>query len=385
MSKGVQDIVEVLRGILPEGRTYPLHEPIFTGNEKKYVDDCIDTGWVSYVGSYVTGFEEKLASAMGVKHAVATVNGTTALHVALMLCGVERDHEVLCPALTFIASANAISYCGAVPNFIEVSRDTLGVCPEKLDAYLSQIARKDSAGHVVNAQTGKRISALVLMHCFGHPVDMDACLQVAGKYDIPVIEDAAESLGSYYKGRHTGGDGKLSILSFNGNKVVTTGGGGAIATNDTALAQRAKFLTTTAKKPHAYLFLHEEVGYNYRLPNINAALGVAQLEQLPAFLARKRALAARYREGFKAIGNTAQFFNEPKDCESNYWLNAILVPDRATRDSLLEASNAIGIMTRPVWEPMHTLPMYKHCPRADLTLTAELADRIVNIPSSANL
>lgn len=385
MSKAAQDILDVLRGVLPEGKNYPLHEPVLKGNEKKYINDCIDTGWVSYVGSYVTDFEKKLADFMGVKHCIATVNGTVALHIALMLAGVERGDEVLCPALTFIASANAIHYCGAVPNFVEVSRETLGVCPDKLEAYLAKTATRDSAGRTVNKTTGQRIAALVVMHCFGHPVDMDGCKRVADAYGIAIVEDAAESIGSYYKGRHTGGDGVLSILSFNGNKVVTTGGGGAIATNDDALAARAKFLTTTAKKPHPYLFIHEEVGYNYRMPNINAAMGVAQLEQLPQFLANKRALAARYDAAFKSLGNSVTFFKEPDSCQSNYWLNAILVPDRAVRDVLLEASNGQGLMTRPVWEPMHKLPMYASAPRADLAVTEELADRVVNIPSSANL
>ena len=376
----------VLRALLPEGRSYPLHEPIFAGNEKKYVNECIDTGWVSSVGSYVNAFEAKMAEYTGVKYAVAAVNGTAAVHMTLILAGVARDEEILCPSLTFIATANAVHYCGAIPHFIDVSPTTLGVCPERLDTYLSGIVKTGPDGKsAINTKTGRRIAALLIMHCFGHPVDIEGCQRVAAKYNIPLVEDATESLGSKYKGTHTGGAGLVSSFSFNGNKIITTGGGGAILTNDPEIAARAKHLTTTAKQPHPYLFVHNEVGYNYRLPNINAAMGVAQLEQLPAFVAKKRALATRYQEAFKSLGNSVTFFKEPADCQSNYWLNAILVPDRATRDALLEASNSNGIMTRPVWEPMHKLAMYAACPRADLDVTEHLADRIVNIPSSANL
>lgn len=385
MSRIADDILDVLRGVLPAGRSYPLHEPIFKGNEKTYVDECIDTGWVSSVGSYVTGFEEKLAAFVGVRHVVAAVNGTAALHICLKLAGVEQESEVLCPALTFIASANAVHYCGAVPNFVDVSPETLGVCPDRLEAYLEQTAHTAPDGTLRNKLTGRKIAALLVMHCLGHPVDLDGCARVCARFNIPLVEDAAESVGSYYKDRHTGGFGLLSAFSFNGNKIITTGGGGAIATNDSELAARAKHITTTAKKSHPYLFIHDEVGYNYRMPNINAAMGVAQLEQLPGFVASKRALAARYRDAFAAMGDTVRFVSEPAGCRSNYWLNAIVVPDRAARDALLEASNAQGIMTRPVWEPMHTLPMYADCPRDGLDVTHDLADRIVNIPSSANL
>ncbi len=385
MSRTAADVVSILRGMLPEGRFYPLHEPVSPGQEKAYVSDCIDTGRVSSVGSYVSGFEEKLAAFLGVKHVIAAVNGTAALHICLQLAGASQNDEVLCPSLTFIASANAVHYCGAIPHFVDVSPDTLGVCPARLETYLESIAVTGPDGKTHNKNTGRNRAALVVMHFFGHPVDIDGCARVCARFGIPLVEDAAESVGSYYHGRHTGGFGLLSAFSFNGNKIITTGGGGAIATNDSALAARAKHITTTAKKPHPYLFVHDEVGYNYRMPNINAALGVAQLEQLPVFLAAKRDLATRYREAFAVLDNRVRFISEPAGCHSNYWLNALLVPDRAERDALLEASNAQGIMTRPVWEPMHTLDMYADCPRDALDTTAELAARIVNIPSSANL
>lgn len=366
-------------------QTLALHEPEFAGREWEYVKDCIDTGWVSSVGAYVDRFERDLAAYTGVAHAVATSNGTSALHVCLLLAGVRPGDEVLLPALTFIATANAVSYAGAVPHFVDSETVSLGVDAAKLEAHLAEGAELVD-GICVNRRTRAPIRALVVMHVFGHPADLDAIDAVARRWNLVLIEDAAESLGSTYHGRHTGHLGRLSALSFNGNKVVTTGGGGAVLTNDAALGRHAKHLTTTARVPHRWNFIHDEVGYNYRLPNLNAALGCAQLERLPDMVARKRQLAARYDAAFAAVPGL-RFLREPAGTTSNYWLNAIVLDraDLATRDALLTRLNDAGYMSRPVWTLMHRLPMYAACPRADLTVAEQMEACVINLPSSAKL
>jgi len=382
-----ENILNALRKVLPErGSPVALHEPCFSGNEWVYVKECIDTGWVSSAGKFVDRFEQQLADYTGVKRAVAVVNGTAALHVCLGLVGVEQGDEVIMPTLTFIATANAVSYCGAIPHFVDSEETTLGLDPRKLGQYLQEIAEIRPEG-TFNKTTGHRIKAVVPMHTFGHPVDLDPLLEVCCRYRLELVEDAAESLGSYYKGRHTGNWGKVSALSFNGNKIVTTGGGGAILTNDEELGKLAKHLTTTARVPHCWSFIHDRVGYNYRLPNINAALGCAQLEKLPDFINNKRELAAKYREAFAGIDGI-RFFSEPGFARSNYWLNALLLDQGLAdqRDALLDMTNSEGIMTRPVWTLMHQLDIYRGCPRMESLAAAEnLERRLINIPSSANL
>lgn len=379
-------IIDTLRECLPDREgTIPLHEPLFEGNEWDYVRECIDTGWVSSVGSYVDRFEKDLADYTGAARAVVVMNGTAALHACLRLAGVERDDEVLIPALTFVATANAVAYQGAIPHFVDSEERTLGLDAEKLDAYLSEIAEVRD-GACFNRQTGRRIPAVVPMHAYGHPVDVDALLEVCDRYHITLIEDAAESLGSLYKGTHTGRFGRMAALSFNGNKTITTGGGGAILTDDEALADRAKHLTTTAKKPHRWAYAHDATGYNYRLPNLNAALGCAQLERLPSFLERKRVLAARYRDAFAGVDGVS-FFEEPDFAQSNYWLNVLLLDEEVAdqRDAVLDQTNDAGLMTRPTWQLLHTLPMYEHCPHMDLSTATSLQRRLVNIPSTPDL
>jgi len=379
-------IIGALRGVLPPNRDFiPLHEPCFYGNEWNYVKECLDSGWVSSAGNYVGRFEQLLADYTGIKHAVAVVNGTAALHIGLQLAGVTAGDEVLIPALTFVATANAVSYGGAIPHFADSAESTLGLDPGKLDSYLQEVARVNLQG-CFNQKSGRRIKAAVPMHTFGHPVDMEPLVEVCRKYRLELIEDAAESLGSFYQGCHTGSWGRVSILSFNGNKIVTTGGGGAIMTNDKCLAGQARHLTTQAKLPHRWSFNHDRLGYNYRMPNINAALGCAQMEQLPEFVRKKRALAARYREALAAIEG-AEVFMESSQARSNYWLNVLLLNKNYSdqRDNLLALSNSQGIMTRPAWTLMPELPMYRNCPRMDLKTAADLEKRIVNLPSSAYL
>jgi perosamine synthetase len=374
-------VVSALRNVLPDGLA-ALHEPHFSGNEWVYVKECLDTGWVSSVGKFVDRFEHDLAEATGARHAVAVVNGTAALHICLKLAGVEPGDEVLMPALTFVATANAVSHCGAVPNFVDVDEATLGMAASALRDYLENITDLRD-GACFNRQTGRRIRALLPMHTFGHPSDLDALADVAARFRLELIEDAAESLGSYYKGRHTGNVGRLSALSFNGNKIITTGGGGAILTNDADLAKLAKHITTTAKLPHRWLFEHDMVAYNYRLPNINAALGCAQLEQLPGFLDSKRQLFQRYRTAFAGVAGE-HIVEEPAACRSNYWLQTLLLDEDSAdrRDDILAATNDAGLMTRPAWTPMHRLTPYANCPRAELPVAESLERRIVNLPSS---
>lgn len=381
----IEQTLAALHQVLPHKPSLPLHEPVFAGNEWNYVKECLDTGWVSSVGKFVDRFEQQLAEYTGVKRAVAVVNGTAALHVCLRLVGVRQDDEVLIPALTFIATANAVSYCGAIPHLVDSEERTLGIDPARLAEYLDEITELRGED-CFNTLTGRRIKAVVPMHAFGHAVDLDPLLAVCQRYQLELVEDAAESLGSFYKGRHTGNWGKVSALSFNGNKVITTGGGGAILTNDEELGKFAKHLTTTAKVPHKWLFDHDQIGYNYRLPNLNAALGCAQLEQLPGFLAAKRRLAEAYQHAFASVAGV-RFFTEPPTSQSNYWLNVLLLdkPLAHQRDALLDATNAEGLMTRPAWTLMHKLPMYAHCPRMALPIAEDIESRLINIPSSSNL
>lgn len=381
----VEKVIEALIKVLPKERPIALHEPMFAGNEWAYVKECLDTGWVSSVGMFVNKFEEFLADFTGVNRAVAIVNGTSALHICLLLVGVVPGDEVLVPTLTFVATANAVAYCGAVPHFVDIEERTLGLDPHKLKYYLDENAELRK-GVCYNRKTGRRIKAVVPVHTFGHPVDLDPLFEVCRHYNLEMVEDGAESLGSYYKGRHLGNWGHVSALSFNGNKVVTTGGGGAIITNDESLAAKAKHLTTTARIPHQWVFYHDEVGYNYRLPNINAALGCAQLEQLPNFLKKKRSLARRYEKAFKDIKNV-RFFVETNFAQSNYWLNVLLLDEECAneRDNLLELTNSMGITTRPAWVLMHKLATFKHCPKMDLSVSESIEKRLINIPSSAIL
>jgi perosamine synthetase len=377
-------IVEILRSTLSLDRgPVSLHEPQFAGNEWAYVKECLDSGWVSSVGKFVDRFEEDLASYTGARRAIAVVNGTAALHVCLKLVGVAAGDEVIIPSLTFVATANAVTYCGAVPHFAECEERTLGLDPAALGRYLENISYCGADG-CINRLTGRRIKAVVPMHTFGHPVDLDPLLEVCKSFRLELVEDAAESLGSFYKGEHTGNRGRVSALSFNGNKVITTGGGGAILTNDEDLGRLAKHLTTTAKVPHRWEFNHDMVGYNYRMPNLNAALGCAQLELLPGFLERKRGLAERYRQAFAGFEGL-RFFTEPDFARSNYWLNTLLLDEELAgeRDAVLAATNDAGIMTRPAWTPMHRLPMFSDAPRMELPVTESLAARLINIPSSA--
>lgn len=362
-----------------------LHEPSFDGNEWLYIKECLDSTFVSSVGKFVDRFEADLVSFTHAKYAVSVVNGTSALHIALLLAGVKAGDEVLVPALTFIATANAITYCNATPHFVDSDAITLGIDAVKLRDYLLSHTEQQS-GQCVNRSTGQVIRALVPMHAFGHPVNVDGLLAIAKDFNIALVEDAAESLGSYYHGQHTGTFGLLGTLSFNGNKTITTGGGGAILTNDAALARHAKHLTTTAKLPHAWEFRHDEIGYNYRLPNLNAALGCAQLEQLPAKLAAKRALFARYQSAFAQVAGV-KLMTEPARCQSNYWLQTLLLDTEYAdqRDAILKVTNDAGFMTRPAWILMHELVPFKKCPRMDLTMAQSLAQHLINIPSSSGL
>jgi len=362
----------------------PLHEPRFIGNEKKYLNECIDSTFVSSVGKFVDLFEKMITEYTGSKYSVAAVNGTNALHIALMLSGVKQGDEVITQALTFIATANAISYCGANPVFIDVDKETLGLSHEKLEEFLSEKTYFDkSIKKQVNKHTKRPISACLPMHTFGHPAKIDKIVEICNKYNIPVVEDAAESLGSIYKNQHTGTFGKFGILSFNGNKTITTGGGGMILTNDQKLAKLAKHLTTQAKVPHPWEYAHDYIGYNYRLTNLQAALGVAQMESLPKFIENKRKLAKQYNEFFSSIG--IKFVTEPKHSKSNYWLNAIELKNLDERNKFLETTNNSGVMTRPIWKLMNKLPMFKDCQAENLENSEFFEQRVVNIPSSVIL
>lgn len=374
-----KDVVDFIRELYHTDELIPLHAPRFIGNEKKYLNECIDTTFVSSVGKFVDKFEEMTAKYTGAKKAVVCVNGTEALHMALMLSGVKAGDEVITQPLTFVATANAIAYTGAHPVFIDVDMDTMGLSPVSVEEFLIEFGDMRNDGFCYNKVTGNRISACVPMHTFGHPVKIEALVKICEKFNIALVEDAAESIGSKYKGQHTGTFGKFGIISYNGNKTITTGGGGMILTNDEELGNLAKHLTTQAKIPHPWEYAHDRVGYNYRMPNINAALGVAQMESLDTFIEKKRELAAIYKSFFDSIG--IHFFSEPNDCYSNYWLNAIIFESKTERDQFIEYTNSKNVMTRSIWRLMNKLKMYKNCRTGSLENSIWLEDRVVNIPS----
>ncbi|BBD09331.1 LegC family aminotransferase [Desulfovibrio ferrophilus] len=388
-----RDFVRVLKSVLGDAQTQvPLHAPFFPGKEKAYLQDCLDSTFVSSVGQYVDRFERLIEEYTGAPHAVAVVNGTAALHAALVLAGVGPGDEVILPALTFVATANAVSYCGSVPHFADSDRLTLGLDPLRLGKHLEAVVEMRD-GQPFNSETQRRIAAVVPVHVFGHSVDMDLLLEVCGSYGIPIVEDAAESLGTFYKGRHTGRLGLLGTLSFNGNKIITTGGGGAILTEDAELARRARHLTTTAKLPHAWKYEHDQVGFNYRMPNINAALGCGQMESLEQFVNNKRRLAERYCRAFGEIEGL-ECYVEPEFSESNYWLNAVLLNRasgdtlssvRALRNKIIGSCADAGYMLRPVWNLLPTLPMYQDCPRMNLDCAQNLEARLLCLPSGPGL
>jgi aminotransferase in exopolysaccharide biosynthesis len=360
-----------------------LHTPYLTGNEKNYLNECIDTTFVSSVGKFVNRFEDMLSEFTGAKKAIVCVNGTNALHIALLLVGVERNDEVITQALTFIATCNAVSYICAHPVFIDVDKETMGLSPTALEKWLSENATIEN-GICVNKTTGRRIKACVPMHTFGLPVKIDELLTVCEKYNIELVEDAAESIGSYYKGKHTGTFGKVGVISFNGNKTITTGGGGALLFNDEELAKLAKHLTTQAKVDHKWEFIHDQIGFNYRMPNVNAAIGCAQLEKLDEILANKRETANKYMQFF-ADKSDIEYFCEPTDSISNYWLNVLILKDKTAQQEFLEFTNNNGVMTRPIWRLMNKLPMFENCQTDKLENTYWFEDRIVNIPSSVRV
>ena len=377
------NVIEVVQNCFKSSEFIPLHEPKFIGNEKIYLNECIDSTFVSSVGKFVDRFENLMCHTTGAKFAVATVNGTSALHIALILAGVENNSEVITQALTFVATANAITYIGAEPNFVDVDKDSLGINPQKLAAYFDRIIEMKD-GKPFNKISGKRIGACVPMHTFGFPSKIEEIVNICNKYNIPVVEDAAESLGAEYNGIHTGTFGLLGTFSFNGNKTITCGGGGCIVTNDETLAEKAKHITTTSKVPHRWAYEHDQVGYNYRLPNLNAALACAQLEQLPKFIDNKRKLASEYAQAFEPI-DSIDFFTEKNGTKANYWLNTILLNNKKERNKFLEQTNNAGVMTRPVWKLMSELEMFKHFESDDLFISKWLAERIVNIPSSVRI
>lgn len=380
MSKYNQ-VIEFIRELYQSPDGYiPLHAPIFLGNEKKYLNECIDTTFVSSVGKFVDDFEFKIAEYTNAKKAVSCVNGTNALHLALKLVGVEQVDEVVTQPLTFIATCNAISYIGAKPVFVDVDLETMGLSPIALKAWLQECVELNELSQPINKISGKRVAACVPMHTFGHPAKIDEIVAICNDYNIPVVEDAAESLGSFYKEKHTGTYGKIGVFSFNGNKVLTTGGGGMLLFNDENLAKKAKHLTTQAKVPHAWEFVHDEIGYNYRMPNINAAIGLAQLEQLPSFLIAKRKLASEYKTFFE--NSEIKFISEPLNSKSNYWLNCILLENMQERDDFLEFSNKNRVMSRPAWQLMNKLEMFKNCQCGELKNSEYIVDRLVNLPSS---
>ncbi len=380
MEKVYQKIIDFIRDTFDNPSGFiALHEPVFNGNEKKYLKECIDSTFVSSVGKFVDQFETEMVKFTGAAHAVVCVNGTNALHLALKLVGVEQGFEVITQPLTFIATVNAIAYCGAIPVFLDVDKDTLGLSPKSLQQFLEKnsVQKKDGC---YNKYTGRKIAACVPMHTFGHPCKIDEIAAVCKEFNIELVEDAAESLGSFYKKKHTGTYGKIGVLSFNGNKIITTGGGGMLLFNDPELAQKAKHITTQAKVAHPWEFIHDEIGYNYRMPNINAALGLAQLEQLNNFLKAKRELAGKYKTFFHSIG--MKYFEEPENSKSNYWLNTIGWKNSVEKNAFLKYSNENGVMTRPAWRLMNKLPMFINCQTDELKNAYELVDTIVNIPSS---
>ena len=379
----MKEIVNFIQTIYKTKEFIPLHEPRFLGNEKKYLNDCIDSTFVSSVGKYVDRFESEFASYIGSKFAIATVNGTSALHIALLVADVQKDDEVITQALTFVATCNAISYCNAKPIFVDVDLDTMGLSPTSLGNFLNDNCEIID-GKCINKTTKRTIKACVPMHTFGHPCKIDAIKNICDKWHITLVEDSAESLGSYYKNKHTGTFGKLGAFSFNGNKIITSGGGGVIVTDDEELAKKVKHLTTTAKIPHPYEYEHDSIGYNYRMPNLNASLLVAQLEQVDKFITSKRELSKKYEEFFSKYNNIT-FIKEPINSKSNYWLQAVLLENLALRDEFLEFTNKNGIMTRPIWKLMSELEMFKGSQSDDLKNSKYLQDRVVNISSSVVL
>jgi len=374
-----KEVINFIQKIYKTKNFIALHEPKFVGNEKKYLNECIDSTFVSSVGKFVDEFEEKIANYTGVKYAIATSNGTSALHISLLLANVERNNEVITQPLNFVATCNAISYCSAQPIFIDVDRDTMGLSPSALKEFLENNTSIKNQ-QCINNKTGRVIKACVPMHTFGHPCRIDEIKDICDKYHIFLIEDAAESVGSFYKDKHTGNFGQVGVMSFNGNKIITAGGGGCIVTNDKTLAKKAKHLTTTAKVLHKWDFYHDMVGYNYRMPNLNAALLVAQLENLDNFLYKKRKLADMYEEFFKAVDY--EFVKEPIGCKSNYWLNSIILKSKQQRDEFLNETNSQKVMTRPIWILMNKLPMFEYAQCGNLTNSEWLENRVVNIPSS---
>lgn len=374
------DIVSFIRKLYNTDDFIPLHAPVFNGNEKKYLEECIDSTFVSSVGKFVDRFEESVKDFTGANSAVVCVNGTNALHIAMLLVGVERNDEVITQALTFIATCNAISYIGAHPIFLDVDKDTMGLSPISVENWLKDNAEiKNSICY--NKKTGRRVKACIPMHTFGHPVHLDKLIDVCKRYHLELIEDAAESLGSFYKGKHTGTFGKIGVISFNGNKTITTGGGGMLLFQDEKLAKKAKHITTQAKVPHIWEFIHDEIGYNYRMPNINAALGCAQIEQIDNILSNKLETAEKYRTFFSNVPEI-DFFNSPIDCNSNYWLNSIIMKNKESQQEFLKYSNENNVMTRPLWELMNKLPMYSKCETDSLINSIWFYERVVNLPSS---
>lgn len=372
-------IVEFVRDTYQTNEFIPLHAPTFDGNEKAYVMETIDSTFVSSVGKFVDDFERQIEAYTGTAKAVATVNGTAALHTALHMAGVQRGDLVITQALTFVATCNALYHMGAEPIFVDVSPVSLGLCPKAVDAFLEENAEVTETG-CLHKKTGKRIKAVVPMHTFGHPVELDELVSVCLKWNITLVEDAAESLGSFYKGKHTGTIGDFGAVSFNGNKIITTGGGGMVLCKTPDLGARTKHVTTTAKVPHPYEFFHDEPGFNYRMPNLNAALGCAQMETLPQYLVQKRVLAEQYQALF--AGSELTFVQEPAYAQSNYWLNAVICPSADERQALLVHTNQHGVMTRPIWQLMHRLPMFANAMRDDLKVSEWLEQRLVNLPSS---
>jgi len=382
-TKTFSEVTDFIRKLYQTEGFVPLHAPVFPGNEKKYLSECIDSTFVSSVGKFVGEVEEKFAQLVGAKYAVAVVNGTSALHLALKVAGVNEGDEVITQPLTFVATCNAIRYLGANPVFVDVSTETLGLSPQALENFLKNNT-EIKGGELYNKGSGKKIAACLPMHTFGHPVQLDEIKELCDNYRLTLVEDAAEAVGSYYKGQHIGRHGIAAAFSFNGNKIITSGGGGMIVTNDEDFAKQAKHLSTVAKVKHPYEFFHDELGFNYRMPNINAAILLGQMERLKSFLENKRALSDKYADYFKNI-EELDFFSEPEDCTSNYWLNAVLLKDKNARNEFLEISNSNGVMTRPAWKLMHRLPEFENCEVHSDENSRYLAERLVNIPSSVIL
>ncbi|NPA26722.1 MAG: LegC family aminotransferase [Chloroflexi bacterium] len=374
-----EPLIAFIRQQYPDEDPIPLHVPRFAGREAEYLTETIRSTYVSYVGPFVREFERQFARYVAAEHAVAVVSGTAGLHLALLAVGVRPGDEVITQPLTFVATANAIRYVNAHPVFVDIDAETLGLSPDAVAAFLRAYALPRSDG-VYNRRTGRRIAACLPVHTFGHPMRITELVGLCREYGLPVVEDAAEALGSWYQGRHAGTFGRVGVFSFNGNKIVTTGGGGMIVTQDPALADRVRHLSTTAKVPHPYEYVHDEVGYNYRMPNVNAAVGLAQLEQLPRFLEDKRALAHAYRALAQQLG--VGFVDEPPAARSNFWLNALLWDDEATRTAFLEYAHRRGVLARAAWRLMPDLPMYRACQTDGLPVARSLAPRLVNIPSS---